>query len=91
MRALDKAKLPWTETFIGGGVTAVVAAAEAGLGAAPLARRIAPPGLIDIGATYKLPKLGRSKVMLYSRVSDAAQLAALRTISAAFRKIVLAA
>src|SRR3569623_1933602 len=75
----------------GGGVTAVVAAAEAGLGAAPLARRSAPPGLIDIGATYKLPKLGKSKVMLYSRVSDAAQLAALRTISAAFRKIVLAA
>jgi DNA-binding transcriptional LysR family regulator len=91
VRALDKAKLPWTETFIGGGVTAVVAAAEAGLGAAPLARRIAPPGLIDIGAAYKLPKLGKSKVMLYSRVSDAAQLAALRTISAAFRKIVLAA
>ena len=91
MRALDKAKLPWTETFIGGGVTAVVAAAEAGLGAAPLARRIAPPGLIDIGATYKLPKLGKSKVMLYSRVSDATQLAALRAISAAFRKIVLAA
>jgi hypothetical protein len=29
--------------------------------------------------------------MLYSRVSDAAQLAALRTISAAFRKVVLAA
>ena len=55
------------------------------------ARRIAPPGLIDIGATYKLPKLGKSKVMLYSRVSDPAQLAALRTISAAFRKIVLAA
>jgi len=91
VRALDKAKLRWTETFIGGGVTAVIAAAQAGLGAAPLARRIVPPGLIDIGAIYNLPKLGKSKVMLYSKVSDAAQLAALRTISAAFRKIVLAA
>ena len=45
----------------------------------------------DLNAAYKLPKLGKSKVMLYSKVSDAAQLAALRTISAAFRKIVLAA
>ena len=48
-------------------------------------------GLIDIGAVYKLPKLGKSKVMLYSRVSDATQLAALRTVAAAFRKIVRAA
>lgn len=88
VRALDKAKVPWTETFVGGGVTAVVAAAQAGLGVAPLARRIAPPGLIDIGTASRLPKLGASKVMLYSNVSDAVKLAALRTVAAAFRKIV---
>lgn len=91
VRALDKAKVPWIETFIGGGVTAVAAAAQAGLGVAPLARRIAPPGLIDIGAANGLPKLGASRVMLHSKVSDPAKLAALRTVAAAFRKIVLAA
>ncbi|PDT91586.1 LysR family transcriptional regulator [Bradyrhizobium sp. Y36] len=85
VRALDKAGLPWRERFVGGGVTAVVAAALAGLAIAPLARRIAPPGLIDIGPAHKLPKLGSSKVMLHSKVSDPAKLAALRAVAATFR------
>ena len=49
IRALDKAGIAWSERFVGGGVTAVAAAALAGLAVAPLARRIAPPGLVDIG------------------------------------------
>lgn len=85
VRALDRAGIAWTETFIGGGVTALTAAAQAGLGVAPIARRIAPSGLIDIGAAHRLPNLGRSRVMLYSKVSDPAKLAALRTVAAAFR------
>jgi DNA-binding transcriptional LysR family regulator len=85
VRALDKAGLKWRERFVGGGVTAVVAAALAGLAIAPLARRIAPPGLVDIGPTHKLPKLGSSKVMLHSKVSDPAKLAALRAVAATFR------
>ena len=85
VRALDKADLPWRERFVGGGVTAVVAAALAGLAIAPLARRIAPPGLVDIGPTHKLPKLGSSKVMLHSKVSDPAKLTALRAVAATFR------
>ena len=85
VRALDKAGVPWRERFVGGGVTAVVAAALAGLAIAPLARRIAPAGLIDIGPAHKLPKLGRSKVMLHSKVSDPAKLAALRAVAATFR------
>ena len=48
IRALDKAGIEWSERFVGGGVTAVAAAALAGLAVAPLARRIAPPGLVDI-------------------------------------------
>jgi DNA-binding transcriptional LysR family regulator len=84
-RALDKAGIPWRERFVGGGVTAVVAAALAGLAVAPLARRIAPPGLVDIGPMHKLPKLGASKAMLHSKVSDPTKLAALRTVAAAFR------
>lgn len=87
VRALDKAGVDWTESFVGGGVTAVVAAALAGLAVAPLARRIAPPGLIDVGPAHKLPRLGASKVMLHSKVSDPAKLAALRTLAATFRSV----
>ncbi|MHB0768363.1 LysR family transcriptional regulator [Bradyrhizobium sp. 5.13L] len=85
VRALDRAGISWRERFVGGGVTAVVAAALAGLAIAPLARRIAPPALIDLGSEHKLPKLGNSKVMLHSKVSDPAKLAALRVVAATFR------
>jgi DNA-binding transcriptional LysR family regulator len=91
VRALDKAGIAWSEAFVGGGLTAVVAAAQAGLAVAPLARRIAPPGLVDIGIAQKLPALGASKVMLHSKVSDPAKLAALRTLAATFRSVVGAA
>jgi DNA-binding transcriptional LysR family regulator len=90
IRALDKAGIPWSETFVGGGVTAVVAAAMAGLAVAPLARRIAPPGMVDIGPAQGLPRLAPSKVMLHSKVSDSAKLAALRTLAATFRSVVAA-
>jgi DNA-binding transcriptional LysR family regulator len=88
LRALDKAGIAWTEVFVGGGVTAVTAAALAGLAVAPLARRIAPASLVDIGAAHKLPKLGSSNVMLHSKVSDPTKLAALRTLAATFRSVV---
>jgi DNA-binding transcriptional LysR family regulator len=88
VRALDKAGIPWSEAFVGGGLTAVVAAALAGLAVAPMARRIAPAGLVDIGIAQKLPTLGASKVMLHSKVSDPAKLAALRTLAATFRSVV---
>lgn len=88
VRALDKAGIPWIEAFVGGGVTAVVAAAQAGLAVAPLARRIAPAGLVDIGLVQKLPRLGTSKVMLHSKVSDPVKLTALRTLAATFRSVV---
>jgi DNA-binding transcriptional LysR family regulator len=90
VRALDRSGIAWSETFVGGGVTAVVAAALAGLAVAPLARRIAPAGLVDIGPARGLPRLGASKVMLHSKVSDPAKLAALRTLAATFRSLVAA-
>lgn len=85
LRALDRAGIAWSEAFVGGGVTAVAAAALAGLALAPLARRIAPAGLIDMGPPLGLPRLGTSKVMLHSKVSDPERLAALRTLLATFR------
>ena len=91
VRALDRASVEWSEVFIGGGVTAVVAAALAGLAVAPLARRIAPPGMVDIGPTHGLPRIGTSRVMLHSKVSDPIKLTALRTLAATFRSAVAAA
>ena len=85
IRTLDKAGIAWVESFTGGGVAAIAAAVIAGLAIAPLARRVAPPGTFDVGAALKLPALGRSKVVLHSRVSDAHARAAIRTLAAAFR------
>lgn len=87
IRALDRAGISWTERFVGGGVTAVVAAASAGLAVAPLARRIAPPDLVDIGPAEALPRLSSSKVMLHSKIGDPAKRAALRTLAATFRSL----
>jgi DNA-binding transcriptional LysR family regulator len=87
IRALDKAKIKWVEAFTGGGVTAVVAAVTCGLAVAPLARRVAPPGTLDVGPALALPPLGRSKVALHSHISDAHARAALRTLAAAFRSM----
>ena len=87
LRALDKAGIGWSEAFVGGGVTAVAAAALAGLAAAPLARRIAPAGLVDIGLSHGLPRLGASKVVLHSKVSAPVKLTALRTLAATFRSM----
>ncbi len=87
IRTLDKAKIKWVEAFTGGGVTAVIAAVNCGLAVAPLARRLAPPGMLDVGPSLALPPLGRSKVALHSRISDAHARAALRTLAAAFRSM----
>ncbi|AJX34658.1 LysR family transcriptional regulator [Burkholderia oklahomensis] len=71
LRALDLAGVPWRERFTGGGVAAVAAAAAAGLAVCPLARRVAPRSLVDVGARFGLPALPDSQVALYSRVRDA--------------------
>lgn len=87
IRALEKSRLPFSEVFMGGGVAAVVAAAEAGLAVAPMARRIAPAGLVDIGPASGFPKLPLSKVLMHSNVSDPERLAALRLLAATFRSL----
>ncbi|WP_321962515.1 LysR family transcriptional regulator [Paraburkholderia sp. J7] len=70
VRALDAAGVAWTEVFVGGGVAAVGAALAAGLAVSPLARRVAPRELIDVGARLGLPALPASQVMLHSRVRE---------------------
>ncbi|MFE0758116.1 LysR family transcriptional regulator [Inquilinus sp. NPDC058860] len=85
LRALDATGIPWVEVFVGGGGAAVAAAAMAGLGVSPLARRTAPPGTVDIGPRLGLPALAATDVMLHSRLSDARLAGALRGLAAAFR------
>jgi DNA-binding transcriptional LysR family regulator len=81
LRALDGAGIAWREAFVGGGVQAVGAAAAAGLAASPLARRVAPPGLVDSGARLGLPPLPESRVTLHSRVRDARSVDSLRLVT----------
>ncbi len=85
IRLLTARAIPWREAFVGGGTAAVAAAVEAGLGVAPLARRVAPPGLMDVERALGLPPLPVSPVMLHSRVSETRAVAALRLLAAAFR------
>ena len=48
------------------------------LAVCPLARRVAPRTLVDVGTKFGLPPLPLSQVVLYSRVRDARAGAALR-------------
>ncbi|TDG07383.1 LysR family transcriptional regulator [Paraburkholderia guartelaensis] len=81
VRALDGAGVAWTEVFVGGGVAAVGAALTAGLAVSPLARRVAPRELIDVGARLGLPALPVSQVLLHSRVREPRTAATLQLLA----------
>ena len=85
-RALDEAGVQWTEVFLGGGSSAVLAAVSAGLAVAALSYRVAPPGTVDIGERYGLPSLPPSEVVLHSSLTDKRSREALRALAAAFRE-----
>ena len=67
---LDAAGVPWTEVFVGGGVTAISAAVMARLGVAALARRMLPLGAVDVGQRLRLPDLPRLPILLHTRIRD---------------------
>ena len=83
--ALDASAIPWTEVFVGGGVAAIGAAISAGLAVAALGRRVAPPGTVDVGQRFGLPKLPARDVMLHARLSDPQARRSLNTLCAAIR------
>ena len=87
-RLLDEAGVPWTEIFVGGGVTAVAAAVMAGLGVAALAPRMLPFGAVDVGQRLGLPPLPRLPVLLHTRVKADRPRQALAALAAAFRSAV---
>lgn len=84
-RALDAAGISWTEVFLGGGSSAVIAAVSAGLAVAALSYRVAPAGSVDVGERFSLPRLPTSKIVLHSTLTDSRSRGALRNIAAAFR------
>lgn len=88
-QALNDANLPWTEVFVGGGVTAVSAAVMANLGVAALARRMLPFGAVDVSTRFGLPKLPSLPIFLHSRVKDDRSHNAIDVLSAALRSVVL--
>jgi DNA-binding transcriptional LysR family regulator len=85
MDTLDSAGIAWREAFIGGGMAAVAAAVQVGLGVSPLPARIAPAGTVDIGPAWGLPSLGGSQVVLRSNVATPRAGAFVRELAAAFR------
>ncbi len=87
-RLLDAAGVPWTEIFVGGGVSTVAAAVMAGLGVAALAPRMLPFGAVDVGARLGLPELPHLPVLLHTRVKNGRPRDALVALSAAFRSAV---
>lgn len=85
VKSLQAAKIDWVDAFIGGGIAATAAAVMAGLGVAPLAERVAPPGTRDVGTALGLPRLPTASIMLHTRVADHRTKGTLRTLAAAFR------
>jgi DNA-binding transcriptional LysR family regulator len=85
IEALERAGLSWREAFVGGGMAAVLAAVEGGLGVSPLAARIAPRGAVDVGPDWGLPALGGSEVVLRSNVATPRANAFVRELAAAFK------
>ncbi|MFM0592079.1 LysR family transcriptional regulator [Paraburkholderia dilworthii] len=81
LRALAEAGIAWQEVFVGGGVAAVGAAVAAGLAVSPLASRVAPRGLVDVGERLGLPLLPESRVTLHSRVRDPRSVETLRLVT----------
>jgi len=81
-RALDEAGIGWRETFTGGSVSSVAAAAAAGLAIAPMAVHLAPIETGDIGPRLGLPPLPPAEVILVARAGEPAQRRALRELVA---------
>lgn len=84
-QVLARASMSWNEVFMAGGMSAYVAAVAAGLAVGVFARRVVPPGLVDVGRRFELPDLPSSSLVLHSVLSDARTREILGVIGAAFR------
>ena len=84
-RALDEAGVEWTEVFAGGGVSAVQAAVEAGLGIACLGLRNKPRGAVRLGRREGLPSLPANEVVMLDRECGTGLSGTLDAVADAFR------
>ncbi|MFK3793558.1 LysR family transcriptional regulator [Pseudomonas piscis] len=84
--SLDRATIPWIEVFVGGGVSAVIAAISAGLAVGVLPCRLAPAELVEVSQRFDLPGLPSSKLVMHSKLSDTRTRESLRVIASAFRE-----
>ena len=82
---LNKAGIAWTESFAGGGVSAVSAAVTAGVGIAAIANRLAPPGAIEVGERLGLPRLPRLPIVIHSHISDGEGVSTITELKAALK------
>ena len=85
-RALDAESIAWTEVFLGGTSSMVIAAVTAGLAISAFSCRLAPPGTIEVGQRFGLPPLPSTEIVMFSTLTDTKSRAALRTLGAAFRE-----
>jgi DNA-binding transcriptional LysR family regulator len=84
IRHLDEARIPWREAFVGGSCSALLAAANAGLGVAPMGD-VACAGAPDMGPELGLPTLPVSEIVLFARASSGPVAAAIRALATAIR------
>lgn len=89
IRLLAQKNIQWSDSFIGGGVSTALYAAEAGIGVAPLPIRLASSRLIDVGERFQLPPLPNVEMVMYSRWMDARTRESLRILAGAFRGVTL--
>ncbi len=87
LAALARGRTPWREAFLGYGVASILAAAQAGLGVAAVARRVSPAALVDVGAAFGLPPLPTRAVVLHSNLAALGAHALLDRVVAAFRAL----
>lgn len=64
IEALDRANMPWRIVMSSASVSAVWAAAEAGLGITVRTRLNTPARLVDVSETFALPKVGSASLYL---------------------------
>jgi DNA-binding transcriptional LysR family regulator len=86
LAALREARQPWREAFIGSSTASISGAAVAGFGIVAIAQRLAPAGLVQVGATYGLPPLPSLSVVLHSNLTDPRASSALRRLIDGFRQ-----
>lgn len=84
IKHLDEAQIAWREAFVASSCVALVEAARAGIGVAPMGEAAAG-GLPDLGQALNLPPMPASEIVLIARASTPAASAAINALAAAVK------